>query len=104
MNKYMYYCRFCLTSCGHQLLKDHYFVKVSESTRCVCAYSGCCKSENKPAVCGDKIGASLKKEYQCMKCLASYCMVCAEGCLDLHREWVKECKELSFFRCRSKIT
>lgn len=29
MNKYMYYCKFCMTSCVHQQLKDHYFVKAS---------------------------------------------------------------------------
>jgi hypothetical protein len=51
MNKYMHYCKFCVTNCAHAQLKDHYFVKVSESTRCVCAYSGCCKSDTKVVIC-----------------------------------------------------
>jgi len=89
MNKYMFYCKFCLTSCAHANLKDHYFVKVNESTRCVCAYSGCCKSDSRPMICADLMGADLKKEYQCMKCRLSFCIVCVESCLDSHREWVK---------------
>jgi hypothetical protein len=102
MSKYMHYCRFCMTTCASHH-KDHHFVKVAEGTRCVCAYSGGCKSENKPAVCADKIGATLKKEYQCNRCMASLCIVCVDNCLQLHREWVRECKELSFFKCRSKL-
>ena len=68
MNKYIYYCKFCATKCMHAQLKDHYLVKVAESTRCSCAYSGCCKSDTKVNICGDKMGAVLKKEYQCLKC------------------------------------
>jgi hypothetical protein len=101
MNKYMFFCKFCLTSCAHAALKDHYFVKVNESTRCVCAYSGCCKSDCRPMICADMMGADLKKEYQCMKCRLSYCIVCVEGCLDSHREWVVERREMSYFQCRT---
>lgn len=61
MNKYMHYCKFCASNCGHAQLKDHYFVKAGENTRCVCAYSGCCKSDTKVVICGDKLGATIKK-------------------------------------------
>lgn len=56
----MYYCKFCVSNCLTES-KDHYFVKVSEATRCVCAYSGQCKSDTKAAVCADKMGAPFKK-------------------------------------------
>lgn len=100
----MHYCKFCMVNCMHATVKDHYFVKMYESSRCVCAYSGYCKSENKPVVCGDRMGAELKKEYQCFKCLMSFCMVCITQCQEGHREWVKECAGLGFFKCSSKIT
>ena len=74
--KSIFYCKYCVTHCLHADLKDHYFIKVTESTRCVCAYSGCCKSEGKVVICADKLGAVLKKEWQCWKCQLSYCMVC----------------------------
>ena len=100
--KKLYFCSFCMKNCGHMNQKDHYFVRVEAGTRCSCAYSGACKSDNKATICADVMGVPLKKEYKCLKCKFSACMVCAEACKEGHRDWVRECKELSYFRCKAK--
>lgn len=99
MSKYTFYCKYCLTSCAHAALKDHYFVKVNDSTRCHCAYSGSCKSDTRPLICADIMDAPLKKEYRCLKCQLSYCLVCIQSCQETHRDWVLESRNLSYFKC-----
>ena len=102
MAKHMYYCGFCMKSCAHVNLKDHYFVRVEESTRCICAYSGSCKSDNQPTICADLMGVTLRKQYHCLKCKANLCLACIQICQQAHPDWVQERKELAYFKCKSK--
>lgn len=37
-----------------------------------------------------------------MKCQTSYCITCVGVCREFHKEFVKECKEVTFFVCAQK--
>ena len=54
-------------------------------------------------VCAEEVKVLGKKEFDCFKCSRRYCQGCVGRCMELHKGWVEESKDIIVFQCQSAL-